>query len=316
MSKICPVCGEIYNTYYPICYKCNQLKEEGKVIKCEKCGTWHYADKPCPNCDNTLSLKECLICKKLAKNNDFCEDCLLQIQEFSNSIDKNKDITQIQDYYFNIKSNLWSCSDYYFKTSLYKMTALALIAKNQFERNSLYNRLQEDISNAVTKREIKNKENEKLNKNNTFIQSNKAKVKEEQKELDKRRIVKTDDGHKVLSDGEKNIDNALYALRIPHSYGQEIPFSTIEGNRYCDWFIPVKSDRQGIYIEYWGMEDNPEYLKTKKEKTEAYKNEELLLISIEKDEPITDSQRLKMRLIKDINQLAKSHFGIDKFIKY
>lgn len=52
MSKICPVCGETYYTWYPICYKCNQLKEEGKVIKCESCGTWHYFNTPCPKCNS------------------------------------------------------------------------------------------------------------------------------------------------------------------------------------------------------------------------------------------------------------------------
>jgi len=46
----CQICGE-KSGFFPICKKCNSLKDEGKVSKCESCGIWKKGDKPlCYEC--------------------------------------------------------------------------------------------------------------------------------------------------------------------------------------------------------------------------------------------------------------------------
>ena len=47
----CKVCGA-ESGKYPLCRACNIKKENGEIIKCEKCGNWHYVNLPCP--DKTL----------------------------------------------------------------------------------------------------------------------------------------------------------------------------------------------------------------------------------------------------------------------
>ena len=42
----CKVCGA-ESGKYPLCRSCNLKKEKGEVIKCEKCGSWHYKERPC-----------------------------------------------------------------------------------------------------------------------------------------------------------------------------------------------------------------------------------------------------------------------------
>ena len=42
----CKVCGAECGNYQ-LCFKCNKLKESGKIIKCQKCGQYHFADKSC-----------------------------------------------------------------------------------------------------------------------------------------------------------------------------------------------------------------------------------------------------------------------------
>lgn len=42
----CNVCGA-ESGKYPLCYACNLKKEQGLIIKCEKCKKWHYADQNC-----------------------------------------------------------------------------------------------------------------------------------------------------------------------------------------------------------------------------------------------------------------------------
>lgn len=42
----CKVCGA-ESGKYPLCRVCNQKKEKGEIIKCPKCGNWHYAASAC-----------------------------------------------------------------------------------------------------------------------------------------------------------------------------------------------------------------------------------------------------------------------------
>lgn len=43
----CKVCGA-ESGKYPLCRDCNIKKEKGEVIKCARCGNWHYAADVCP----------------------------------------------------------------------------------------------------------------------------------------------------------------------------------------------------------------------------------------------------------------------------
>jgi len=47
---VCQICGE-KSGFFPICKKCNGLKNQGKVSKCNECGIWKKGDKPlCYEC--------------------------------------------------------------------------------------------------------------------------------------------------------------------------------------------------------------------------------------------------------------------------
>ena len=43
----CKVCG-VESGKYPLCRACNARKDSGEIIKCAKCGMWHYSAAPCP----------------------------------------------------------------------------------------------------------------------------------------------------------------------------------------------------------------------------------------------------------------------------
>ncbi len=43
----CKVCGADSGKY-PLCRICNIKKDKGEIIKCSKCGNWHYANALCP----------------------------------------------------------------------------------------------------------------------------------------------------------------------------------------------------------------------------------------------------------------------------
>lgn len=53
MGKFCDICGKP-SGMFPLCREHNQMKEQGKVVKCEFCGKWHYRNKPCDCIRNSV----------------------------------------------------------------------------------------------------------------------------------------------------------------------------------------------------------------------------------------------------------------------
>lgn len=81
------------------------------------------------------------------------------------------------------------------------------------------------------------------------------------------------DGHMVRSRGELLIDNWLYTEQIIHAYERKVP---IDEDLYCDFYLPTGK----VYIEYWGLEDDPAYVSRKQKKIALYKSNGLNLIEI------------------------------------
>lgn len=89
---------------------------------------------------------------------------------------------------------------------------------------------------------------------------------------------RTIDGHYVRSKAEMLIDNWLYQYGLIHAYERKLP---IDEDVYCDFYIPSGNGRpQAVYIEFWGLENDPKYAERKKKKIEIYKKEGLSLIEL------------------------------------
>lgn len=90
--------------------------------------------------------------------------------------------------------------------------------------------------------------------------------------------LRTLDGHFVRSRAEVIIDNWLYHYGIVHAYERKL---NIEEDAVCDFYIPQGVGRpQGVYIEFWGMEDDPKYADRKRKKLELYRKHEIPLIEL------------------------------------
>lgn len=100
---------------------------------------------------------------------------------------------------------------------------------------------------------------------------------EESKEIGFRNIFKAEhratDGHMVSSKAEMLIDNWLYMEGIVHAYERKLP---IEEDMYCDFYIPTGK----IYIEFWGLENDPKYAKRKETKKAIYQKYGFKLIEL------------------------------------
>lgn len=103
--------------------------------------------------------------------------------------------------------------------------------------------------------------------------------------------LRSEDGHIVRSRAELLIDNYLYHKGIIHAYEKRVP---IAEEMYCDFFIPIGGK---VYIECWGLEDDPRYRARKEKKIALYKaNGRPLIEIVNKDfERLDDVMPEKLR---------------------
>jgi hypothetical protein len=104
--------------------------------------------------------------------------------------------------------------------------------------------------------------------------------------------LRTKDGHLVRSRAEVIIDNALYDYKLAHAYERKLP---IEEDLYSDFYLPIEG---GVYIEFWGMEDDPKYAERKKIKIEIYKKYDFKLIELNDTDISNLDDHLPKKLLK------------------
>jgi hypothetical protein len=104
-----------------------------------------------------------------------------------------------------------------------------------------------------------------------------------------------EDGHYVRSRAELIIDNYLYHHRIVHAYERRVP--VLQQEQFCDFYVPEGS----VYIEFWGLESDPEYVTRKKQKIRVYQKNKIQLIELR------DSDLTKL---DDILPRRLSKFGV------
>jgi hypothetical protein len=103
--------------------------------------------------------------------------------------------------------------------------------------------------------------------------------------------LRAKDGHMVRSRAEVIIDNALYDYKLAHAYERKLP---VEEDLYSDFFIPIEN----VYIEFWGMEDDPKYADRKKVKLEIYKKYDFKLIELNDNDISNLDDHLPKKLLK------------------
>jgi Development and cell death domain len=85
-----------------------------------------------------------------------------------------------------------------------------------------------------------------------------------------------DDGHRVRSQGEKIIDDWLHKHRVQHGYEPIVP---VPGHLIPD-FVVYSRKGEPVYIEYWGLVDDPVYQQRRLHKSQLYAKLMLPLIEL------------------------------------
>lgn len=281
-GKICQICGKT-SGIYPLCKEHLKMKADGLVVKNDETGKWvEIVSKK-----EKKEYKECIICGEESNGKPLCKSCYHDSLAMEDEIDRNKKPFELKDYYFNLKSANYRVVDKkHIIRNCKMMIALANISNDSYNDSSLVSRINDDVSEIITMMKSK-----KEIKPNYYT---------EQSDLQKSAIMRTLDGHIVKSQGERIIDDILYNNFIIHSYEKDVvEISSNSRAIKSDWFIPIIANK-GIYIEYWGMEAK-EYLKNKEEKRNMYRDNNIPLIEIEKDD-IKDVAGLTTRILREIKK--------------
>lgn len=297
MAKSCLICGAP-SGIYPLCKKHLMLKNQGKVIK-DKDGNWiEVSEEPKPEKEVVVKEEvkskeskntECVICHKDSSGNPLCKKCYFETKSQEDQVDRNRPAFELKDHYFNLKSATYRIVSFDNVLKNCKMlVSIANVVQSSHDDTSLTSRVINDIDEIV-----KSKQKKEV-KSTSYT---------EQSDSQKSAIMRTLDGHIVKSYGEVEVDDILYNNHICHCYEKEVDeISSAERCLKSDWFIPVVGNK-GIYIEYWGM-NTPEYLKNKEEKRKLYKENNVPLIEVEKDD-VKDKTGLQTRILREYKKLKE-----------
>jgi len=115
MEQKCPICGKKTSSYIGnvrkdwLCREHAKQLKEGKIIKCENCGSIIKSDEPCPNCDPVSatviidSQNTCITCGERTDGYHFCKVCYNKYKDKNIivNIAKCKEAKILEEDYYN-----------------------------------------------------------------------------------------------------------------------------------------------------------------------------------------------------------------------
>lgn len=291
MAGTCDVCGAP-SGQYPICLKCNTLKKEGKVAKCDSCGKWYLGLGGCL-CKQTPSTppadpsetherkgdsdKICFVCGADSSKGPLCLECYRKKELVKKEFEKERTRQQVLDHYFAQKSMLYRIKDTsYIENGVLRLIAIAEELSLLHRDPYLRDRLDTDIK-ALLQRKVVPQEK---TKEETAPSKESVKKSFDDEDYRKQWLAEhqCDDGHYVRSYSELLIDNWLYNNGYVHAYEKSVFMITDpDAVVLSDFYLPGGD----VYIEFWGLNDDQRYLDRKAKKIKMYTENNLNLISLE-----------------------------------
>lgn len=231
-------------------------------------------------------MDQCRICGTYTRNNYlFCKDCYQEVKIiFDEHFTDYDNEYEIRNDYFDTRKK---CQNYNLSTDkinnyILTMYALAEISRDEYESNYLIDRVKNDIDTIISQSSDK-KNNEIFKQKTSYIndiqpQDYHSPFNDSDYRNQWPRDIQCEDGHYVRSKGEKIIDDWLYHHNIVHAYEKSVYMKSNPNDIVLsDFYIP-KGD---VYIEFWGINDNPDYKERKKYKINLYNKNNYKRIDLE-----------------------------------
>lgn len=283
MGKNCVICGKP-SGIYPLCREHLQMKAEGSIVKCEDCGSWHFADTPC-DCKKSVKFTElptegffaCVTCGAETNGYAFCRKCYKkfttdEMLEILNEMPKWDNYKVAETEKKSIVKTSFGEEREEVQEDEVRVSAVIIDDQNK-SRCITCGRKTDGLLFCSQCYHKYNK------KDLLFRITNCTTVELLDDSYEGRFTCK--DGHVVKSKSEREIDNYLFEHGIPHAYEKELPYGAKDNEvLHPDFFLPhyLGKDKH-VYIEHWGYnENNLQYTKTKKFKLPIYQQLGITLI--------------------------------------
>lgn len=137
MAKKCVICGNPGFLYYPFCKQHLEEKGEGKIVKCENCGAWHYMDRDCECAQQGRNA--CVVCGETC-DDIFCQQC----NQIVNTLPQRgyEDFDGAQGHFENMLAKIkrelqYVDTEFDFTEALCRLYLIAQKANEQFDNSSL-----------------------------------------------------------------------------------------------------------------------------------------------------------------------------------
>lgn len=315
---VCPICGEVTSSYMGNYRRDRLCREHAKMLKngcieVDEDGLFVEAETGKilnSNYEETTSTDGiCIVCGAECRKGYYqCKDCYYETKDYMDGIDGNSSITALRNHYYNLKDYIFRLRDgERILSKCNNLIAIALTNEKINDDFALKNRVYKDVSYIIDKKADCFEDEDDSDIETESLENVIEEKSEIEKEEKKTYYHYSSDGHALDSDMEIRIDDILYSNEIFHCCHKRVN-EISERAVVSDWFIPIEGINKGIYIEYWGM-DNEKYKQNKEEKIRLYQENDLPLIQIEKDEPKIDIQVFTGHLIAQIRDKAKEYFG-------
>lgn len=243
--------------------------------------------------------KLCIICGSKTKY-DLCYNCYVEKNKIKTELEgSTNSLEDTKDYYNNLKYNIFKLKKMdYAKTACLKLLAIGEVLEQQYEQKGYIQKAKNDAEDLLAKKKayiksLKNKkEAETENSTSNQVDERSILIQEEQlgtdEILDYRRVYpmryRCKDGHYVRSKAERIIDDSLFEMQILHVYEKRVVNEDNEEEYYPDFYLPFEGKtfgkEKGIYIEFFGLEDDEKYMKTELKKLNYYKSKKLDVIEV------------------------------------
>ncbi len=286
MAKTCEVCGKASGNYI-LCFECNKKKESGEILKDES-GKW-VLKQP----DNN---HKCIICGSDAKY-DLCYSCYKKKENILKELEGSTNtLEETKDYYSNLKYNIYKLKNMdYARTACLKLISLGSVLENTYDIKDNENKAKKDAVELLKKKEEflagKKKIDESSDEMVPEVKTEDGNIIKEEMNvkdeiLDYRRVYpmnfRCKDGHYVRSKAEKMIDDYLFDKRIIHVYEKKVINEEKDEEYYPDFYLLLNINNQeiGVYLEFFGLEDDEKYMATEKKKLDYYYKKKFNVIEV------------------------------------
>lgn len=105
---------------------------------------------------DTQTYEKCIVCGEPSNGKPQCKNCWTETKDYCDGLDKNKDLKEFRDHYFNLKDVIFRMHDFdIVKTNCNKLIAIAITNERSNDDTLLTNIVYKDVIRLIEQKNLK-----------------------------------------------------------------------------------------------------------------------------------------------------------------